>query len=433
MRNSLKNSGDTVLVIYNILDTYMKQRNGIVDIIRGCAMLLVVLGHTMSGTVREFSDSLLFQAIWTLQMPLFIVISGYVTRYSRPLEDSRGLWKFIKKRTLAYLLPWGVWTIVVRGLIFGQSNMLNIKKLLWNMDNGYWFLVTIWTISMIYGISDLLSNKWFKEKKLNVFAHFFFCGIGLIGLAVVGYLMGLNFFAIKLTIYYLPIYLLGYMYGQIQHWVMARANGKYFVNIVIVASLALWLAAINRFDFFAGADNLMMIFGRFIASSLGCIAVIGLFCKYNGEGIFKILKDRRTLVRNVSHPLSVSEPCATSPSASVSINGGNVHNIHELPANFSDDSNDYKDGTGQQHFELSVVCQTRINKILNWVGTHSLEIYLIHGFSLCFLKLTNPPVLDSCYGWLLVTLNFVVAVLLSCIYIRIIESNKLLNKILYWK
>ena len=57
--------------------------------------------------------------------------------------DCSGLWKFIKKRTLAYLLPWGVWTIVVRGLIFGQSNMLNIKNLLWHMDNGYWFLVTL--------------------------------------------------------------------------------------------------------------------------------------------------------------------------------------------------------------------------------------------------------------------------------------------------
>mgnify|MGYP002672497968 CR=1 FL=1 len=87
-------------------------RNSSVDIIRGFAMLLVVLGHTISGTVKECSDSLLFQAIWTLQMPLFIVISGYVTRYSRPLVDS-SLWKFVKKRTLAYLLPWGVWTIVV--------------------------------------------------------------------------------------------------------------------------------------------------------------------------------------------------------------------------------------------------------------------------------------------------------------------------------
>lgn len=262
----------------------MKSRNNIVDIIRGVAMLLVVLGHTMSGTVSKFSDSLLFQAIWTLQMPLFIVISGYVTRYSRQLVDSGCLWKFIKKRTLAYLLPWGVWTIVVRGLIFGQSNMLNIKNLLWHMDNGYWFLVTIWTISMIYGISDLLSNKWFKERKMNVFAHLIFGGVGLIGLAVLGYLMGLDFFAIKLTLYYLPIYLLGYMYGQIQNWAMARANGKCFINIMIVASFALWLAAINRFDFFAEGDNLMMIFGRFITSSLGCIAVIGLFVNIIGGG-----------------------------------------------------------------------------------------------------------------------------------------------------
>lgn len=412
----------------------MKSRNNIVDIIRGVAMLLVVLGHTMSGTVSKFSDSLLFQAIWTLQMPLFIVISGYVTRYSRQLVDSGCLWKFIKKRTLAYLLPWGVWTIVVRGLIFGQSNMLNIKNLLWHMDNGYWFLVTIWTISMIYGISDLLSNKWFKERKMNVFAHLIFGGVGLIGLAVFGYLMGLDFFAIKLTLYYLPIYLLGYMYGQIQNWAMARANGKCFINIIIVASLALWLATINRFDFFAGGDNLMMIFGRFITSSLGCIAVIGLFVNIIGGGKIQSSQlDRRTLVRSVSHPLPISESCTSSSSASVGIDGGNVHNSHELPANFSIDSNGYKDGAGQQYFELSVVCQTRINKILNWVGIHSLEVYLIHGFSLCLFKLTNPPVLDSCYGWLLITLNFVVAVTLSCTYIRIIESNKLLNKILYWK
>ena len=267
----------------------MNNRNITIDVVRGFAMLLVVLGHTISGTVKEYSDSLLFQAIWTLQMPLFIVISGYVTRYSRQLVNSGDLWKFIKRRTLAYLLPWGVWTIVVRGLIFGQSNMLNIKNLLWHMDNGYWFLVTIWTISMIYGISDLLSNKWFKERKMNVFAHLFFGGIGLMGLAVVSYLMGLDFFAIKLTLYYLPIYLLGYMYGQIQNWVMARANGKCFINIIIVASLALWLAAINRFDFFAGGDNLMMIFGRFITSSLGCIAVIGLFVNIMGGGIFKVL------------------------------------------------------------------------------------------------------------------------------------------------
>ena len=55
-------------------------RNKIVDIIRGFAMLLVVLGHTLSGSTANFNDTFLFQVIWTLQMPLFIIISGYVTK-----------------------------------------------------------------------------------------------------------------------------------------------------------------------------------------------------------------------------------------------------------------------------------------------------------------------------------------------------------------
>lgn len=337
----------------------MQYRNIAIDVVRGFAMLLVVLGHTISGTVKEYSESLLFQAIWTLQMPLFIVISGYVTRYSSRLVDSDGLRKFIKKRTLAYLLPWGVWTIAVRGLIFGQSNMLNIKDLLWHMDNGYWFLVTIWTISMIYGISDLLSNKWFKERRMNVFAHLFFCGIGLMGLAVVGYLIGLDFFAIKLTIYYLPIYLLGYIYGQIQNWVMERANGKCFINIIIVVSLALWLAAIKRFDFFAGGDNLMMIIGRFITSSLGCIAVIGLF---------------------------------------INIMGG----------------------------------EEKI-KVLNWIGVHSLEVYLTHYLFLNLVPALHQPVLASMEGMFTIVMNYLITLSLTVIVIKMVRGNSVLNYLLYAK
>lgn len=200
----------------------MNNRNITIDVVRGFAMLLVVLGHTISGTVKEYSNSLLFQAIWTLQMPLFIVISGYVTRYSRPIVDCSGLWKFIKKRTLAYLLPWGAWTIVVRGLIFGQSNMLNIKNLLWHMDNGYWFLVTIWTISMIYGISDLLSNKWFKERKMNVFVHLFFLWYWIDRTCCHWLFYGIRFFCHKT--YSL---LFTYIYSWVYVWTNAKlGDGK---------------------------------------------------------------------------------------------------------------------------------------------------------------------------------------------------------------
>lgn len=210
-------------------------------------------------------------------MPLFIIISGYVTRYSRPLTGRSDLWKFIKKRTLAYLLPWIVWSIVVRGLILGQSVFLNIKYMLWHMDSGYWFLITIWTISMLFGIADLLSNKWFNNKLLNILSHLILLGIGLIGLATVGYLFGMGFFAIKLTLYYLPIYMIGYLFGQIQDWFMAKNNANMIINGVIVVSLGLWFAAINRFDFYSEAAGITMIVGRFGTSMLGCAAIIGLF------------------------------------------------------------------------------------------------------------------------------------------------------------
>ena len=87
-----------------------ESRNQFVDIMRGIAMLLVVLGHTMTGCTVDSQKSFLFNIIWSLQMPLFILISGFVTKYSRPISDGKGLWKYVKRRTVAYMLPWAVWS-----------------------------------------------------------------------------------------------------------------------------------------------------------------------------------------------------------------------------------------------------------------------------------------------------------------------------------
>ena len=142
-------------------------RNQFVDIMRGIAMILVVLGHTMTGWTVDSQKSFLFNIIWSLQMPMFIIISGYVTKYSRPIDDSKGLWKYVKRRTIAYMLPWAVWSFVVRGIIFGQDGFLNIRNLLWNMDAGYWFLATIWTISMIFGIASFIAEHLSKKNVLK--------------------------------------------------------------------------------------------------------------------------------------------------------------------------------------------------------------------------------------------------------------------------
>ena len=410
-------------------------RNNTVDIIRGFAMLLVVLGHTMSGCTADFQDSFLFQVIWTLQMPLFIIISGYVTRYSRPLLNGGALWSFVKKRSLAYLFPWAIWTFLIRGLVFGETGNYNIKFLLWHMDCGYWFLITIWTISMIFGLSDLLSYKIAIDKKfMKIFLHLALCGVGMVALAAIGYVLGLSFFSIKLTLYYLPIYLIGYLYGQLQDTLMAKSYSKTLVNVTIAVCLGLWLAIINRYDFFGGADTPVMIIFRFFTSIIGCTAIIGLFTGiFNGGGQLCSSMGWKALAGGLSQPLPVAQSLPHGAAASSDVVERNNIDDCQLLDNGRTDLSSDNHSAAQSCAQLPSVRETKSANFLKWVGVHSLEVYLIHGFSLCLLKLPVAPLMHSAESWVLIAVDFTITVALSIMYIRIIETNNLLNKILFWK
>ena len=257
-------------------------RNQFVDIMRGIAMLLVVLGHTMTDCTVDSQQSFLFNIIWSLQMPLFIMISGYVTKYSRPISDGKGLWKYIKRRTTAYILPWAVWSFVVRGIILGQDGFLNVRSLLWSMDSGYWFLATIWTISMIFGIASFVAERLSKknvQKKQAVLLVCYLAGMAL--LVGIGALLGFSFFAIKLTLYYMPFYFAGFLYGQFDDKIMESENGKKIVDCVVAVCFVIWLYVILRYSLYDMADSGFAIILRAATSLAGCVAICGL-CK----GIF---------------------------------------------------------------------------------------------------------------------------------------------------
>ena len=259
-----------------------ENRNQFVDIMRGIAMLLVVLGHTMTGCTVDSQKSFLFNIIWSLQMPLFILISGYVTKYSRPISGGKGLWKYVKRRTAAYMLPWAVWSFLVRGIIFGEDGFLNVKHLLWNMDSGYWFLATIWTISMIFGIASFIAERLSKENLLKKQTILLGCYlVGMVLLVGIGAILGLSFFAIKLTLYYMPFYYAGFLYGQFDDRMKESDTGKKVIDSIVAICFAVWLFVILRFSLYEMSDGGFAIILRAATSLAGCIAVCGL-CK----GIF---------------------------------------------------------------------------------------------------------------------------------------------------
>ena len=254
------------------------KRNLHVDALRGIAMLLVVLGHTMTGCTTGSDDSFLYNIVWSLQMPLFILISGYVTRYSRGITDGAELWKYVKRRTIAYIFPWAVWSFIVRGVIFGEKKFLDIKWLLWHMDSGYWFLATIWTISMIFGISTFIARKSSKDSELKQqVSTLILYIVGMVVLIAVGFVAGLSFFAIKLTLYYMPFYFAGYLYGQHSDKILEISRGKTIIDVVVAVCFTIWLIIITRYHLYALPDSGVGIILRFLSSGTGCIAVCGLF------------------------------------------------------------------------------------------------------------------------------------------------------------
>ena len=254
-----------------------KERNCIVDIMRGMAILMVVLGHTMTGCTQGAEKSFLYNIVWSLQMPLFILISGYVTKYSRDTDSVSSLWNYIKRRTVAYLLPWAVWSFLVRGIINGNHKYLDIKWLLWHMDSGYWFLATIWTISMIFGCARFLAVKASKQdgvKRQVVFFLLYLTGMAL--LAVIGKIAGISFLAIKLTLYYMPFYYSGYLFGTYSERIFSKDFGKKAVDVAVAICGVAWIYLLTRYQIFDLEDGGISVIIRATASMTGCIAVCGL-------------------------------------------------------------------------------------------------------------------------------------------------------------
>ena len=110
-----------------------KQKLPYIDSLRGMAMLLVIMGHTIYFCIyqeQKFVDSV-FSLICTFHVPLFFFLSGVV------ITSPPNLKKFLGK-AYRFLVPM---------LIVGFINALligNIHDFFLNGGhNGYWYLLTL--------------------------------------------------------------------------------------------------------------------------------------------------------------------------------------------------------------------------------------------------------------------------------------------------
>ena len=220
---------------------------------------------------------------------------------------------------------------------------------------------------MIFGIASFVAERLNKENMPKKQMVFFACYlVGMFLLAGIGAVLGFSFFAIKLTLYYMPFYYAGFLYGQFADRILESENGKKVVDCIVAVCFAIWLYVILRYSLYEMEDSGFAIILRAAASLAGCIAICGL-CK----GIF-------------------SEK-----------SGGTLAWV----------------GEHSRRFFL-------------WAGKQSLEIYMIHGLLLNVFKSDHIIQFSSIEGYLLTAGNFALTVVLCAAVISLLKQNTILKKVL---
>ncbi len=143
-----------------------KKRELLPDVLRGFAVLLVVLGHCIQeGSGEQYSAQALYfydklyQWIYSFHMPLFMLVSGYLSwssmQKAKTMQDRRQL---LRRRATALLAPIFLWTLVdcVRTMVIHMMNGMEQPQnlIVWYVNsalNNLWFLWAVfWCFLVVY-------------------------------------------------------------------------------------------------------------------------------------------------------------------------------------------------------------------------------------------------------------------------------------------
>lgn len=139
------------------------------DIMRGIAIWLVVIGHIIQyNNCVDWMHNPVFEWIYSFHMPLFFYISGYLAYKTTKIETFSDYMSYSKKKVFALLVPLVVWSLIGNRYFFAK-NIDSFQMIdLWNVFylRGLWFLKYLFVISLLYGIFHWIESKWNIDQKL---------------------------------------------------------------------------------------------------------------------------------------------------------------------------------------------------------------------------------------------------------------------------
>lgn len=175
-----------------------KPYNTQLDILKGFAILLVVLGHSVQtfATKGQFDNYLLFRIIYSFHMPLFMFLSGAAAAYSiRPMN-----FDLLKRKFYMLVIPFLSWYVVGYYLTTAHSQQTietYTHKLVASPDVGLWFL---WALFLNFCCLALGKKM---EKYFKLYSYL------VVWLAIMAVPIGK--YGIGSVKWYLPFFISGYL------------------------------------------------------------------------------------------------------------------------------------------------------------------------------------------------------------------------------
>lgn len=254
-----------------------KTRNIELDCMKGVLILFVVFRHVLQCASSD-TGGIIGNIIWAIQMPGFMIISGYLAYKGQDISKST-FFKSLLKNAYRYALPFFSWFVLVDVILLKEYAGIGegLKRLVFSVDNGLWFLWVIFVLSEVAATLNYFLSKCSSKKGMVL-------TIVAIGSIVVGIsltlvnFISLNFLGIKLIVYYALFYFLGYM---LRFW---KINGNMVINkvteeILICVASIVFLLIICNVDLFMVSDTLSGIAVRVVAALSGFYLLLKLVKK----------------------------------------------------------------------------------------------------------------------------------------------------------
>lgn len=174
-----------------------KLYNPYLDVLKGVAIVLVVLGHAVQfapGT--NYDSNILFRVIYSFHMPLFMFLSGAAAAYSlRPMNAD-----FLKRKFYQLVVPFIAWYLIgyfLGGAYHNIHFITYIHRVIDSPDYGLWFL---WVLFLNFCSLAFIRKL---EPRLKLYAY------PLVWLAI--YAIPTGKYGIGLVKWHLPFFIVGYL------------------------------------------------------------------------------------------------------------------------------------------------------------------------------------------------------------------------------